>query len=86
MKLIVNVKAGGLKTNREKAGLSQSELSKKSGINIRTIQGLECGQKDLNHSRLITLLKLCNALDCTLSSLITDEETLSELEKYEKRW
>ena len=86
MKVVVNVKAGGLKANREKAGMSQPELAEKSGVNLRTIQGLECGQKDLNHSRLITLLKLCNALDCTLSSLITDEATLVELEKYEERW
>ena len=84
MKLIVNVKAGGLKQNREKANMSQTELANKTGISLRTIQSYEQGQKNLNGAKLVTLLKFCNALDCTLDSIITDEATLAELEKYEE--
>lgn len=86
MKIVVNVKAGGLKKNRESAGMTQTELADKSGINVRMIQKYEQGSNDLNGAKLVTLLKLCNALDCTLSSIITNEETLAELEKYENRF
>ena len=86
MKLIVNVKGGGLKANRETAGLSQQALADKNGVRVRAIQSYEQGSKNLNNAKLVTLLKICNALDCTLSSIITDDVTMEELEKYEERW
>lgn len=84
MKISINVENGGLKKNRELSGISQKELSEKTGINLRTIQQYEQGQRDLNGAKFITLLKICNVLGCSLSAILTDPETLEELKKYEE--
>lgn len=68
-----------LKEIREKRGLTQKELSEKSGINFRMISQYEQGVKNLDNARLITLLKLCNTLDCTLDDLIECEEIKNRL-------
>lgn len=49
------------------------------------VQYYEQGVKDLNAAKLQTLLKLCNALNCTLSDLITDPDVLELLTVYEGR-
>lgn len=74
-----------LKNVRAEKGISQSQLSEKTGIGVRMIQNYEQGQNDLNGARLCTLLKFCNALDCRLSDILDDPETLDELRKYEAR-
>ena len=76
---------GGLKQTRESRGISQADLAESSGITVRMIQNYEQGQNDLNGAKLATLLKICNALDCDLSAIITDPDTLDLLEKYENR-
>ncbi len=71
---------------RKGKGLSQSALAELAGVKVRVLQNYEQGkQNDINGARLVTLLKLCNALDCDLSAILTDPETLVELEKYESR-
>lgn len=59
-----------LKVRREKAGLSQSQLADKAGVNIRMIQFYEQGVKDINKAEAITVLKLAKALDCKMEDLI----------------
>lgn len=76
---------GGLKQTRESREISQATLSEASGISVRMIQNYEQGRNDLNGAKLSTLLKICNALDCDLSAIITDPETLDLLDKYEDR-
>ena len=59
-----------LKKYREKAGLSQSQLAEKAGINIGTIQKYEQGDRDIRKAAAETVQKLSAALDCKMEDLI----------------
>ena len=59
-----------LKEARERAGLTQKELSERSGVNIRTVQNYEQGYKDINKAQGLSLYKLAEALDVTMEDLI----------------
>ena len=48
-------KATNLRTLREAAGLSQSQLAKASGVGVRSIQLYEQRQKDINKAQGIAL-------------------------------
>ena len=72
-----------MKELREKAGLTRAQLSEQTGISFRTIEAYEQGRKDINGAKLKTLLKLCQALGCSLSELLTDEETKELLKQTE---
>ncbi len=67
---------------RKEAGLSQSQLAAAAGIKVQVLQQYERGTRDLNGAKLPTLLKICNALECRLADIITDEETLTLLKAY----
>lgn len=71
----------GLKNARVLAGLSQGQLAELSGVKVRMIQHYEQGTKDINGAKLSTLLSLCIPLKCSLSDIITDEDTLKLLDK-----
>ena len=71
----------GLRETREKAGLSQVQLSKESGVNLQMIRFYEQGTKDINGAKLVTLLTLCDVLGCKLADVVTDEKTLELLDK-----
>ena len=58
-----------LKEAREKAQLSQLELSYRSGVSQNMITYIETGKRT---PTLTTLLKLCNALNITPAVLFTD--------------
>lgn len=62
-----------LKTYREKAGLSQSQLADASGVNLQMIQKYEMGVKDINKAQAGTLLKLAKTLNCTIEDLLEEE-------------
>ena len=85
MKIDVKItyKNSRLQELRHAAGLSQSQLAEAAGINFRMIQYYEQGAKDLNAAKLTTLLRLCNALKCALSDILTDPEALELLEVYD---
>lgn len=70
---------------RKVSGLSQAKLAEATGLSLRTITSLEQGQRNINKAELSTLLKLCLALDCRLSDILDDPETLDLLRKYEER-
>lgn len=80
----INYKNEKLQNRRKEAGLSQSQLAKAAGINFRVYQNYEQGVRDLNGAGLSTLLKICKALDCRLSDILTDPDTLELLKEYEK--
>lgn len=73
-----------LKTLREKAGLTQQELSNKSGVNIQTLRKYEQGVKNINNAKLKTILKLAITLNCNISDILTDD-TIVYLEEYKGR-
>lgn len=81
----VTYKNDRLKELRKAAGLSQTQLGEITGLNFRTLQHYEQGTKDLNVAKLTTLLKLCNALGCSLRDIITDPDTIEQLDAYENK-
>ena len=79
----ISYKNEGLQKLRKAAGLSQSQLASKAGIRVQVLQQYEQGVRDLSGAKLATLLKLCNALECRLADIVTDEETLELLKAYD---
>ena len=69
-----------LKKLRTKKRLSVRKLSELSGVSGRTIEGYENGSRDINGAKLMTLLMLCDALDCRLSDILTDKELIMRLQ------
>ena len=59
-----------LKRLRTLAGLSQSELAKRTGVSIRQIQLFEQRQRDINHTKAIDVLKLARELGCKSEELL----------------
>lgn len=59
-----------LKDVREEKGISQSQLAKASGVNIRMIQHYEQGFKDIRKASVSTVLALANALEVDIEKLI----------------
>lgn len=59
-----------LKQIRESKGLSQSQLAKASGVNVRIIQHYEQGFRDINKASAETVLKLADALDCDIREIM----------------
>ena len=59
-----------LKTIRQKAGLSQSQLASISGIPLRTIQQYEQRQKNINKAQAEYLIRLSTSLGCNPVKLL----------------
>ena len=70
-----------LKEMRQAAGLSQSQLAEKTGINVRTIQHYEQGSKNFDHARIDTIMKVCVALHCKLEDVIENQEYVDLIKK-----
>ena len=73
-----------LKKMREKSGMSQSQLAKKSGIYIRTLQYYEQGKMNFDHARMDKIIATAVALNCNLSDLIEDSNMREKIEQYQK--
>ena len=61
---------------REKAGLTQLELSRLVGVTESTIQNWESGRTGTDHIQRI--IKFCKALNCKVEDLIEPEDIPSE--------
>lgn len=59
-----------LKTIRLANGISQSELSNKSGVGLRSIQMYEQKQNDIDKAQVNTLYKLAYVLNCDIEDLL----------------
>lgn len=70
---------------RKKRGLSQSQLSKKSGVPLQTLQKYETGFANINHAKLETLLKLCIALDCCITDILSERSLRKLYTRYLER-
>ncbi|QFJ55381.1 helix-turn-helix domain-containing protein [Pseudobutyrivibrio xylanivorans] len=53
-----------LQAYRKLYGMSQSELAREAGINLRTLQQYEIGAKDINKAAASTVLSLSKVLKC----------------------
>lgn len=74
-----------LQAARKAAGMSQSQLASAAGVSVRLLQDYERGGRDINGAKLITLLRLCNAMGCSLGDILNDEDTIKQLEDYEQK-
>ena len=63
-----------LQTFRTNKNMSQSELAKKSGISVRTIQDLEQGRRKLNKASFEMVYKLAAALKCDIKELYDKDD------------
>ena len=59
-----------LKKVREAAALSQSELAKRSGVSLRSIQMYEQKANDIDKAQAQTLYKLSRVLGCDIEDLL----------------
>ena len=65
-----------LRLLREARGLSQRELSKMSGVNIRSIQLFEQKVNDIDKAQAHTLYKLARVLGCAMEDLLENPEQI----------
>jgi len=59
-----------LKQAREAAGMSQAQLAKASGVNVRIIQHYEQEFRDINQAAAMTVRKLAKALHVRMEDLL----------------
>lgn len=74
-----------LKQTREQSGMSQTDFAEKAGVKLRYLQELEQERRDINKVNLLTLLKICEALNCRLNNILTDRELIMLLEQEKER-
>lgn len=65
-----NNKINGLLYQRTALGMTQKELSEKSGVNIRQIQKYESGEYDVLNMTLKNAISLSRALECDIKGLL----------------
>ena len=65
-----------LRKIRESRQLSQAELSKLSGVALRSIQLYEQKVNDIDKAQAQTLYKLARTLGCNVEDLLENPETL----------
>ena len=80
-----NYAATKLKAARLKSGLSQAQLSEKTGINMGTLRHYEQGSKQFDNARFDTIFKTCVVLDCQVEDLIENEDFLKIFQKYNEK-
>lgn len=73
-----------LKQIRRSRKLTQSQLSEKSGINLRMIQYYEQGVKNINEASISTLAKLSRSLSCQIEDIIEDLQVIEDLKEIYK--
>jgi ribosome-binding protein aMBF1 (putative translation factor) len=62
--------ASHIATARQAAGMTQAQLSKKSGVSIRTLQKYECGDNDPANAQAKIIIALAKALGVEPKELI----------------
>lgn len=59
-----------LKAMRKSKGMTQQDLSNLSGVNLRSIQNYEQGNKPINGASVVVVLALAEALNCSVYEII----------------
>lgn len=70
-----------LKSKRVEAGMSQSQLAEKAGLNVRTLQHYEQASKPFDHARIDTILKVCIALSCKIEDVLENQDYIDLMKK-----
>ena len=79
------IEAIAIKTKNlmQEKNISQQMLETKTNISHYSMNKiLKCKYKDID---IVTMLKLCNALGCSLRDIITDPDTIEQLDAYENK-
>lgn len=63
-----------LKLARIRAGISQQELSDRSGVPVKSIGNLEQLRRDINRCRADIVFRLSQALGCSMEDLLDLEK------------
>lgn len=63
-----------LKEKRVESGYTQNELSKETGISLRTLQHFERNYRLPDKAQLETLCRLAIALKCPIDDLIVNDD------------
>ncbi len=66
-----------LKKVRTEKGISQSELSKRSGVNFRMLQHYEQGVKNIDGAKIETLANIARVLNCGISEILDHPEKVN---------
>ena len=59
-----------LKSCKKAAGLTQEELSERSGVSLSALRAYERPGKDLSRAQAETVLRLAKALKCEISDIL----------------
>lgn len=62
-----------LQTLRKQAGLTQQELSNRSGVSLRTLQKYEIEDLDIDKATVVVVYRLALVLGCSVEDLISDD-------------
>lgn len=75
-----------LKAMRLKKGITQKDLSEIADISQRVLQQYEQGtQRQIDNARIDVILKLCIALDCSITDILDNKDTIELYNKYCQR-
>lgn len=69
-----------LQERRQVKNYSQIELSKIAGLNPQAIHQYETGYRKIEGCNIKALAKIAKALDCKITDLIEDQETIDIIE------
>lgn len=70
-----------IKKQRINSNLTQADLSKLSGIPIRTLQNYEQGVLCFDSARIDKILTVALVLDCNIEDLIEDKNIIDKIKK-----
>lgn len=71
-----------LKAVRLRAGLKQKDVALEAGLKLPVYSQYEQGIRSIDGIKIVSLLKICNALKCSLEDILEDQETLAALKEY----
>ena len=69
-KMREHFKETNLKRYRTTYGCSQSELARRSGVSLRSIQMYEQRNKDINKASALSLYRISKVLGCSIENLL----------------